>query len=89
MAYELAPLPYSYDALEPAIPELTMRVHHDKHHAAYVTNVNAALEGTEWADPPVEQVVANLDLMTEGAHRAPQQPRRPCEPLVLRGDPEP
>ena len=44
MAYELPPLPYTYDALEPHVDELTMRIHHDKHHGAYVTNLNAALE---------------------------------------------
>ena len=49
MAYEVPPLPYAYDALEPHIDEATMRVHHDKHHQAYVDKVNAALEGTEWA----------------------------------------
>lgn len=43
MAFELPPLPYAYDALEPHVDEQTMRIHHDKHHAAYVTNVNAAL----------------------------------------------
>ena len=46
MAYELPPLPYPYDALEPHIDEQTMRIHHDKHHQAYVDKANAALEGT-------------------------------------------
>jgi superoxide dismutase, Fe-Mn family len=50
MAYELPPLPFAYDALEPVIDELTMRVHHDKHHATYVANLNAALEATERAE---------------------------------------
>ena len=44
MAFELPPLPYDYNALEPHIDEQTMRIHHDKHHAAYVNNLNAALE---------------------------------------------
>ena len=44
MAHEVPPLPYDYNALEPHIDEQTMRIHHDKHHAAYVTNLNAALE---------------------------------------------
>ena len=57
MPYEVPPLPYDYDALEPHIDEQTMRLHHDKHHQAYVDNANKALEGTEWADRPVEQVV--------------------------------
>ena len=70
MAYELPPLPYEYDALEPSIDEQTMRVHHDKHHATYVTNLNAALEGTEWADRPLEQVLDNLDLLPESARTA-------------------
>ena len=50
MAYSVPDLPYDYDALEPHIDEQTMRVHHDKHHQAYVDKANAALEGTEWAD---------------------------------------
>ncbi|HXB62255.1 MAG TPA: superoxide dismutase, partial [Acidobacteriaceae bacterium] len=44
MAYELAPLPYAYNALEPHIDEATMKLHHDKHHQTYVTNLNAAIE---------------------------------------------
>jgi Fe-Mn family superoxide dismutase len=65
MAYEVPPLPYDYAALEPHIDEQTMRVHHDKHHQAYVDKANAALEGTEWADRPVEQVLANIELIPE------------------------
>jgi Fe-Mn family superoxide dismutase len=60
MAYEVPDLPYDYDALEPHIDEATMRVHHDKHHQAYVDKANAALEGTEWADKDVEEVLENL-----------------------------
>jgi Fe-Mn family superoxide dismutase len=60
MAYEVPDLPYDYDALEPHIDEATMRVHHDKHHQAYVDKANAALEGTEWADKDVEEVLKNL-----------------------------
>ena len=52
MAYTVPDLPYDYNALEPHIDEATMRVHHDKHHQAYVDKANAALEGTEWADKP-------------------------------------
>jgi Fe-Mn family superoxide dismutase len=70
MAYELPPLPYDYDALEPSIDEPTMRVHHDKHHATYVANLNAAIEGTEWADRPLVQVLDNLDLLPESARTA-------------------
>jgi superoxide dismutase, Fe-Mn family len=65
MALEVPPLPYGYDALEPHIDEQTMRVHHDKHHQAYVDNANKALEGTEWADRSAEQILANLELMPE------------------------
>jgi superoxide dismutase, Fe-Mn family len=65
MPYELPPLPYAYDALEPTIDEQTMRIHHTKHHQAYIDNVNKALEGTEWADRPVEQVLGVLDLIPE------------------------
>jgi Fe-Mn family superoxide dismutase len=65
MAYEVPPLPYDYNALEPHIDEQTMRLHHDKHHQAYVDNANKALEGTEWADRSVEQVLANLEILPE------------------------
>jgi Fe-Mn family superoxide dismutase len=65
MAYEVPPLPYDYAALEPHIDEATMRVHHDKHHQAYVDKANAALEGTEWADRPVDEVLQNLDALPE------------------------
>jgi superoxide dismutase, Fe-Mn family len=70
MAFEVPPLPYGYDALEPHIDEQTMRVHHDKHHQAYVDNANAALEGTEWADRPAEAILANLELMPEDKQAA-------------------
>ena len=63
MAYEVPDLPYAYDALEPHIDEATMKVHHDKHHQAYVDKANAALEGTEWADADVEDVLRSLDSL--------------------------
>ena len=65
MAYEVPPLPYPYDALEPHIDEETMRIHHDRHHQAYVDNANAALEGTEWADRSVEDVLRNLGSLPQ------------------------
>jgi Fe-Mn family superoxide dismutase len=65
MAYSVPDLPYDYNALEPHIDEATMRVHHDKHHAAYVTNANAALDGTEWAEKPVEEVLKNLSALPQ------------------------
>ena len=71
MAYEVPPLPYDYAALEPHIDEQTMRLHHDKHHQAYVDKANGALEGTEWADKPIEEVIANLDSL-------PADKRAPC-----------
>ena len=67
MAYEVPDLPYDYGALEPHIDEETMRVHHDKHHQAYVDKANAALEGTEWADKPIEEVLQNLDQFGDKA----------------------
>src|ERR671911_357652 len=63
MAYEVPDLPYDYNALEPHIDEQTMRVHHDKHHQAYVDKANAALEGTEWADKPVNEVLQDLSSL--------------------------
>ena len=65
MPFQVPDLPYDYAALEPHIDEQTMRVHHDKHHQAYVDKANAALEGTEWADGPVEDVLANLNALPE------------------------
>jgi len=65
MAFEVPPLLYDYGALEPHIDEQTMRLHHDKHHQAYVDNANKALEGTELADKPVEHVLANLEILPE------------------------
>ena len=61
MAYSVPDLPYDYGALEPHIDEETMRIHHDKHHQAYVDKANAALEGTEWADLDVAEVLTKLD----------------------------
>jgi superoxide dismutase, Fe-Mn family len=63
MAFEVPPLPYAYDALEPHIDKQTMELHHDKHHQAYVDKANAALEGTEHADAPVEDVIRNLSSL--------------------------
>ncbi len=63
MAYTLPDLPYAHDALEPTIDARTMEIHHGKHHAAYVANLNAALDGTEWMDRPLEAVLASLDIL--------------------------
>jgi Fe-Mn family superoxide dismutase len=66
MPFEVPPLPYDYSALEPHIDEQTMRLHHDKHHQAYVDNANKALEGSQLVDRPVEHVLTNLDVLPEG-----------------------
>ncbi len=63
MPFTVPDLPYPYDALEPHIDEATMRVHHDKHHQAYVDKANAALEGTEHADTPIEDILRDLDAL--------------------------
>ena len=60
MAFEVPPLPYAYDALEPHIDADTMTLHHDKHHQAYVDKLNGAVEGTDWAAKSIEEIVANL-----------------------------
>jgi Fe-Mn family superoxide dismutase len=65
MAYAVPDLGYPFDALEPHIDARTMEIHHDKHHAAYVTNLNAALEGTGLDDQPIEQLIANLSQVPE------------------------
>ncbi|MCP3741383.1 superoxide dismutase SodA [Rossellomorea sp. BNER] len=71
MAFELPQLPYAYDALEPHIDKETMNIHHTKHHNAYVTKLNDALEGnSELLSKSVEEVVANLDAVPEGARTA-------------------
>lgn len=61
MTYQLPPLPYAYDALEPHIDGRTMEIHHTRHHQTYIDNANKALEGTDMADLPVEQLIAQLD----------------------------
>ena len=58
MAFELAPLPYAHNALEPHIDELTMQIHHGKHHAAYTTNLNAAIAGTDLEGKSIETILA-------------------------------
>ena len=70
MPYELPELPYAYDALEPTIDEQTMRIHHGKHHQAYVDNLNKALDGTEWDGRPLEQVLANLSSLPDDRQAA-------------------
>ena len=70
MAFSVPDLSYAFDALEPHIDARTMEIHHDKHHAAYVTNLNAALEGTEWADTPIEDILGNLDAIPEDKRTA-------------------
>ena len=62
MAFELPKLPYSYDALEPHIDARTMEIHYSKHHQAYTTNLNAAIEGTDLAGKSIEDILKNLDL---------------------------
>ena len=70
MPYELPPLPYDYDALAPTIDEQTMRIHHGKHHQAYVDNLNKAVEGTELDGLPVEELVQQLDKLPEDRRTA-------------------
>ena len=70
MAFSVPDLSYAFDALEPHIDARTMEIHHDKHHAAYVTNLNAALEGTDWADKPIDEVLQNLDSIPEDKRTA-------------------
>ena len=90
MAYAVPPLPYEYDALEPHIDEQTMRIHHDKHHQAYVDKVNAALEGTDWADRP-DRGGPRQPRPDPGrqAHGRAEQRRRPPQPHALLGEHEP
>ena len=71
MAYEVPPLPYDYSALEPYIDTQTMQLHHDKHHAAYVTNLNAAIQShAQFASLPVEQLIQRLNELPENIRTA-------------------
>jgi superoxide dismutase, Fe-Mn family len=70
MAYSVPPLPYAYDALEPHIDKLTMEIHHDKHHQAYVDKANAALAGTPLENTAVEDVLADLSQVPEDKRTA-------------------
>ena len=70
MAYSLPALPYAYDALEPYVDAQTMEIHHTKHHQAYITNVNAAIAGTEWENKAVEDLIAQLDAVPENIRTA-------------------
>ncbi len=72
MAFTTPDLPYDYKALEPHIDEATMRVHHDKHHTGYTSKLNAAVEGTEFADTPIEQLIAGLAKLPEKIRTAVQ-----------------
>jgi Fe-Mn family superoxide dismutase len=70
MAYQLPDLPYAPNALEPHIDEQTMQIHHGKHHAAYVNNLNAAIEGTDLGNMSVEELIQNLDKVPEDKRTA-------------------
>ncbi len=71
MAHELPPLPYDYNALEPHIDEMTMRIHHDKHHAAYVTNLNKALESaSELQSLSIEALLKDIAKVPESIRQA-------------------
>ncbi|GAC1366122.1 MAG: superoxide dismutase [Ktedonobacteraceae bacterium] len=70
MAFEVPPLTYAYNALEPYIDEQTMHLHHDKHHATYVTNLNNALQGHEFASLSIEQVIRRLSEVPTSAQTA-------------------
>jgi Fe-Mn family superoxide dismutase len=70
MAFSLPDLPYDYDALEPHIDAETMRIHHTKHHQGYTDKLNAALDGTQWADQPLEETLKTLDALPEDKRTA-------------------
>src|SRR4029450_8391919 len=70
MAHELPKLPYDFAALEPHIDAKTMEIHHDKHHQAYVDNANKALDGTEWADRSIEDILTEVDVMPDAIKTA-------------------
>lgn len=65
MAHQLPSLPYAFDALEPYIDTLTMQIHHGKHHAAYIANLNKAIAGTPFEEMPINELLAKLDAVPE------------------------
>ena len=65
MAFTLPPLPYSYDALEPHIDETTMKLHHGKHHQAYVDKLNAAIAASEWESKSLDEIMVSLDKVPD------------------------
>ena len=65
MAFTLPPLPYSYDALEPHIDEATMKLHHGKHHQAYVDKLNAAIAASEWESKSLDEIMVSLDKVPD------------------------
>ena len=65
MAFTLPPLPYPYDALEPHIDEATMKLHHGKHHQAYVDKLNAAIAGSEWESKSLDEIMLSLDKVPD------------------------
>lgn len=70
MAFELPALSYAFNALEPHIDARTMEIHHDKHHKAYVDNLNAALAGTEWEGKSLDEILQNLDKLPDAKRAA-------------------
>ena len=83
MAYTVPALPYPVDALEPYIDAKTMEIHHDKHHNAYVTNLNKAIEGTELGKLPIDELVLQrLHLVLQEIHADADRhgQERPGEP---------
>ena len=65
MAFTLPPLPYPYDALEPHIDEATMKLHHGKHHQAYVDKLNAAIASSEWESKSLDEIMVSLDKVPD------------------------
>ena len=88
--YTLPPLPYDFGALEPHIDAKTMEIHHDKHHAAYVNNLNAALKDhPDHQGKPIEELIADLNALPESdPDGGPEQRRRARQPLAVLADHE-
>ena len=70
MAFSLPDLPYSYDALEPTIDARTMEIHHSKHHQGYTDKLNSAVEGTDWQDKSIEEILRHLDRVPDAIRTA-------------------
>ena len=85
--YKLPQLHYAYDELAPHIDAQTMEIHHDKHHAAYIKKLNAALEGTDFADNPIHDILKNIEQIPEDIRKLTMDELRELDDFFYKEDP--